>query len=219
MKINGELRIKKNITMFDLGNVIDTVASFIIRKDESGVIFKPYYKDMGMKIAIVQYLLEGIEFEEDDSIYDELHTNKKLNELVERFFEIYKDKVSFIEDNVKEIVEFRKQAYIVPDISDIKESIVKSIELEHRLKEVALELTKKQNRILSQQVKANEFQEKVMDNMTPEEIAELNKKFMSEDYDLTKISELVVKEYMDKINFGDRVSDLKSNITPLPPRK
>ena len=44
MKINGEVKIKDNITVFDLADVIDTVVSFIIRKDNNGIKYTPYYK-------------------------------------------------------------------------------------------------------------------------------------------------------------------------------
>ena len=62
MKIEKNVRIKKDITIYDLANVIDTIVPFIIRKDENGITYTPYYEELGMHIGIAQYLIEGIEF-------------------------------------------------------------------------------------------------------------------------------------------------------------
>ena len=66
MKIEKNVRIKKDITIYDLANVIETIVPFIIRKDEDGITYTPYYKELGMNVGIAKYLIEGIEFEEDD---------------------------------------------------------------------------------------------------------------------------------------------------------
>ena len=60
MKIEKNVRIKKDITIYDLANVIETIVPFIIRKDEDGITYTPYYKELGMNVGIAKYLIEGI---------------------------------------------------------------------------------------------------------------------------------------------------------------
>ena len=60
-----------------------------------------------------------------------------------------------------------------------------------------LKLAKKQNTLLSQQIKVNEYQMKVMDSMTPEDSAELNKKLLSGEYDINKVAEMAVRQYLE----------------------
>ena len=44
MKIEKNVRIKKDITIYDLANVIETIVPFIIRRDEDGITYTPYYE-------------------------------------------------------------------------------------------------------------------------------------------------------------------------------
>ena len=197
MKIEKNVRIKKDITIYDLANVIETIVPFIIRKDEDGITYTPYYKELGMNVGIAKYLIEGIEFEEDDDILDEISNNKKLSELIAQFSTINPKDYSFIMNNVTDIVEQKKQEYSSPDFSDIKERLLKSIEQEQMLNNLNIKLAKKQNTILSQQAKANEFQMKVMESMTPEEVAELNKKLVSGEFNVDKVAEMTVDRYLN----------------------
>ena len=197
MKIEKNVRIKKDITIYDLANVIDTIVPFIIRKDEDGITYTPYYKELGMRIGIAQYLIEGIEFEPDDDVLVEITNNKKLSELINQYSSIHPKDYSFITTNVADIVEQKKQEYSAPDFSDIKERLLKSIEQEQTLNNLNIKLLKKQNTLLSQQAKANEFQMKVMESMTPEEVAELNKKLVSGEFNVDKVAEMTVQKYLD----------------------
>lgn len=197
MKINGEVKIKDNITIFDLADVIDTVVSFIIRKDNNGIKYTPYYKEIGYAIGVARYLIDGIEIEEGDDIYSESIRNKEISNVIDSFKLGYPSKYEFIMDNVADIVEQKKQEYSAPDFTDIKEQLKKSIVQEQALNDLNIKLAKKQNTLLSQQIKANEYQMKVMDNMTPEESAELNKKLLSGEYDINKVTEMAVKQYLE----------------------
>ena len=197
MKINGEVKIKDNITVFDLADVIDTVVSFIIRKDNNGIKYTPYYKEIGYAIGVVRYLIEGIEIEEGDDIYSESNRNKEISNVLDTFNMKYPSKYEFIIDNVTDIVEQKKQEYSAPDFTDIKEQLKKSIAQEQALNDLNIKLAKKQNTLLSQQIKTNEYQMKVMDSMTPEESAELNKKLLSGEYDINKVAEMAVRQYLE----------------------
>lgn len=197
MKIEKSVRIKKDITIYDLANVIETIVPFIIRRDEDGITYTPYYEELGTHVGIAKYLIEGIEFEKGDDILDEISNNKKLSELIAQFFTINPKDYSFIMNNVTDIVEQKKQEYSAPDFSDIKERLLKSIEQEQILNNLNIKLAKKQNTILSQQAKANEYQMKVMESMTPEEVAELNKKLVSGEFNVDKVAEMTVQKYLD----------------------
>lgn len=197
MKINGEVKIKDNITVFDLADVIDTVVSFIIRKDNNGIKYTPYYKEIGYVIGVVRYLIEGIEIEEGDDIYSESNRNKEISSVLDTFNMKYPSKYEFIMNNVLDIVEQKKQEYSAPDFTDIKEQLKKSIAQEQMLNNLNIKFAKKQNTLLSQQIKANDYQMKVMDSMTPEESAELNKKLLSGEYDINKVAEMAIRQYLE----------------------
>lgn len=210
MNIIGEVKIKENITIYDLANVIETVVSFIIRKENGEIKYRPYYKELGLNIAIIQYLIDGIEIEKDDDTDSILSGINEHYEILDalNYFVQNSDHYNFIIDNVKDIVEQKKQEYLAPDFSDIKERLLKSIEQEQIMNNLNIKLAKKQNTLLSQQIKANDYQLKMMDNMTPEEMTALNKKFLSEEFDFEKIADIAVKHYLDSDIFKSKKKDL-----------
>lgn len=197
MNIIGEVKIKDGITNFDLANVVETVVSFVIRKEENGEVkYTPYYREYGLIVGIVKYLVEGIEREANDDLLDVYNDNTVVFETVNDFVKNSNDHMAFIAENVADIVEFEKQRHL-NDFADIKERLLKSIVQEQALNDLNIKLAKKQNTLLSQQLKANEFNNKVMEHMKPEEIVEMNRKFASGEYDMNKIAEVVTEKYVN----------------------
>ena len=71
MTVDNVVKIKENISDLDLGNVIETVVEFMIRKDNNGyIIYTPYYQRYGLIVGISKYLIEGIKFDKDDDYPD-----------------------------------------------------------------------------------------------------------------------------------------------------
>lgn len=208
MNIIGEVKIKDSITNFDLANVVETVVSFIIRKDENGEVkYTPYYREYGLIVGIVKYLVEGIESEDDDDLLDAYKDNPIIYLTVNDFVKNSNDHMAFIAENVADIVEFKKEKYL-NDFADIKERLLKSITQEQALNDLNIKLAKKQNTLLSQQLKSNEFNAKVMEQMKPEEIAEMNRKFISGEYDMNKIAEVVTDKYINSALHKEKVKSV-----------
>ena len=125
MKIT-ELKIKENIAPDVIAEVIEYIsnACFV-----SGT-YNPYYQSFAERMAIVQYFLDGIEFEDGDSLFVicELDDVKKLiNKFYgdERFSEQAK-LMNIIRENVKEVIDYKKQRMIHG--ADALESIAKAVE-------------------------------------------------------------------------------------------
>lgn len=121
-----ELKIKENITPDLIAQAIEYISNscFI------GGTYNPYYMGFTEKLAIVQYFLDGIEFEEGDSLFviSELDDVKNL---VKKFYgdKRFSEHAALMEEvreNVKEVVEFKKQRLIHG--ADAIESIAKNIE-------------------------------------------------------------------------------------------
>ena len=125
MKIT-ELNIKENITPDTIAEVIEYIsnACFV------GGTYNPYYQGFAEKMAIVQYFLDGIEFEDGDSLFVicELEDVKKL---INKFYgdERFSEKaklMNIIRENVREVVDYKKQR-MIHGASAI-EAIAKSVE-------------------------------------------------------------------------------------------
>lgn len=202
MKITGTLKIKENITTVDLGDVIELVVAYMIRKnDNGGIRYTPYFKDAGMTVGIARYLLDGIEFEKNDNVLDVVEKNTEISALIENFKHTkenveHKRCMSFIHKHVADIVEFEKQR-MIHDYSDIKAKLVKTLNQEQELNKLSIKLAKNQNRLLQQQIKQNEYNEKVMEHTTPEEAAELNRMLLDGKFDVNNIMEMAMDKYLN----------------------
>ena len=125
MKIT-ELSIKENIAP----DIIAEVIEYISNSCFIGGTYNPYYQSFAERMAIVQYFLDGIEFEDGDSLFVicELDDVKKLiNKFYgdERFSEQAK-LMKAIRENVKEVVDYKKQRMIHG--ADALETIAKAVD-------------------------------------------------------------------------------------------
>lgn len=125
MKIT-ELKIKENIAP----DIIAEVIEYISNSCFIGGTYNPYYQSFAERMAIVQYFLDGIEFEDGDSLFVicELDDVKKLiNKFYgdERFSEQAK-LMKAIRENVKEVVDYKKQRMIHG--ADALETIAKAVD-------------------------------------------------------------------------------------------
>lgn len=125
MKIT-ELKIKENIDPDVIAEVIEYISNACFVDGA----YNPYYQGFAERMAIVQYFLDGIEFEDGDSLFIicELEDVKKLISKFygdERFSEQSK-LMNIIKENVKEVVEYKKQRMIHG--ADAIEAIAKAID-------------------------------------------------------------------------------------------
>lgn len=111
MKIT-ELKIKENISP----DIIAEAIEFISNACFVNGTYNPYYQSFAERMAIAQFFLDGIEFEDGDSLFVicELDDIKKLiNKFYgdDRFSEQTK-LMNIIKENVKEVVDYKKQRMI-----------------------------------------------------------------------------------------------------------
>lgn len=125
MKIT-ELSIKENIAP----DIVAEVIEYISNSCFIGGTYNPYYQSFTERMAIVQYFLDGIEFEDGDSLFVicELDDVKKL---INRFYgdERFSEQAKLmktIRENVKEVVDYKKQRMIHG--ADAIETIAKAVD-------------------------------------------------------------------------------------------
>lgn len=117
--IKENMRIKENITLLDKINAVESIVSSYFTDDD----YTPYYAEMAEVIAVVTYFIEGITFEDNDSIYDLYNEDKELRDLVDQFII---DDISMMESTSElEIMRWvRNQVFDKVDFT--KENIIHS---------------------------------------------------------------------------------------------
>lgn len=110
------VKIKKNISIVDEIAVIKSIVDYYFTDGE----YTPYYSEMGKITAIAQNFLDGVEFDENDYVYECVMTNEDLYKCVNKFISPsvsktdaqYFNRMEQIMNTADDIVEFRKQKLI-----------------------------------------------------------------------------------------------------------
>lgn len=123
MKKN-KVKIKDNLSIIEKAAAINYIVDACFYNGE----YKPYYFDMAVKDSIVEFFLDGLEFDKTDQIYDIINTDEEIQKLVNKFYidknetqktqtinkrnEKYIEILDFVKDNALKIIDFRK-AFII----------------------------------------------------------------------------------------------------------
>lgn len=107
-----ELKIKETIEPDVIAEAIEFIASSCFVNGG----YNPYYQSFAERMAVVRYFLDGIEFDENDSLFviSEIDEVKKL---INRFFTDEKFSnsaklMNVVRSNAEKIIEFRKERLI-----------------------------------------------------------------------------------------------------------
>lgn len=122
MKIEN-LKVKENISFDDKVMAVDYIVSRLFEFDEDGFVsdYVPYYMEPAQVEAIVTFFMEGIYFEDGETIYDSVIQNEEVNAMIDSFFVKSKRKTTlsyqqqvmrFIMECVAEKLQFMKQLYL-----------------------------------------------------------------------------------------------------------
>lgn len=184
MKKNN-FKVKENITFEDKANAIEYICNSLFDFDEEGEIidYSPYYIEPAQVCAILNYFVEGIEFENGESIYDVAVADKEVNDVVNQFFlkpttaknpklTYPQEVMKFVMSHVVEKVEYMKQKSIHAPVCRkdmVGEAIVELINV---LSEKANELNVSE---------ANKFIEKY--NNPDTSLEDFAKQFMKDEYE------------------------------------
>lgn len=210
-KEGNEISIKGNISSYDISNVVESAIEFVFRvKDDGTAVYTPYYLQDGIEVAIIVYLLNGVEIEDtDNDILGEAKSNEDVIAVMNDFRKtsLYKDIRQYIVD----ILEFRKNDYIF-NASDFRKRMIQALDVERKLNESALKLAEQQYRL-------NEQSEEILNLMSPEEVAAMNKKIASGEFSVDDIANVAIKKYMETdkhdANLKSVIDDKNEKITEL----
>lgn len=183
-KINPEIKTEYTLKMQDEIDAVEMIASVFFKDvtDENGntiTIYTPYLEKIGQINAIAKCFISGIEFDEDEDIYNSVMNDKDIRPLIDMFFIPYDRDVKFLSFQQKifsdvmakvyDVVEYRK-AISLANIQNESNSmltykILELIDKEHEKNKKEIEATENLNKWIAEQ---REQQEKLNAIVTPE---------------------------------------------------
>lgn len=179
-----------------IGRIMNTALSYVFDYGENGVQeYYPYFKMRGIKNGIVRNLFLGLTFEDGDDVDALIYEDKNINKVYDEFCESNKEYVLCLMDIYEECIEYEKSK--ANSNSKLSEKLLEILEVQKQLEDLKLEIAIAENRILQQQIKSNEYNERVMESMSPEDAAKLNKMIIDGRFDMEKISDMVIQKYLN----------------------
>lgn len=211
------LKVIDSITIEDKIDITNhLVNSYFTEKDDGTIAYTPYMIDSALIISFFLYCVEGIEFDEDDNVYEIVCNDPELLNLYTTTLSSDPNDsknpsanlikmINTIMNDVSDMVEFRKQQ-IIHNNPILNSKILDILDTQEQLENLRLEIATNENKLLQQQIKQNSYSEEVLSYMSPEETATLNRKMLNEDIDFNKLAEIVTERYL---------KDRKGNIVDM----
>lgn len=193
MKVNENVKIKENIKRYETANAVEAAADMIINMDENGVIrYEPYYTDFAIFYSVVLYLMDGVEFEDDDN-YETIQSDEKVNAIVKKY--LNSDEGVDFRTDVDDVVRYRQRIYLSDRDIHLREASQKVLSASAELNEALKRVTETNIKLLEKQVAEAERTEEIASNMTPEEIADLNKLILSGKFDMNALADRMMERF------------------------
>lgn len=105
--IKNNMHIKDSLNIYEKIGMINLIVDSYFTDGN----YTPYFADQAITTSIVTYMIEGIEFDDnDESIYETVISDSEICKLIDDCKET--DICKFVLCNVKDIVEVKKQKYI-----------------------------------------------------------------------------------------------------------
>lgn len=218
--IKTDVKVKDFITIEERAIITNhLVDSYFMENDDGSLTYTPYMIDPALTTIFFLYCVEGIEFDDDEKVYDSVCADE---DLVKLYTTTLSDNVDTntsngkmaktiysIMNDVIDMVEFKKQQIIHNNLV-LNKKMSEILEVQKQLEALKLEIAENENILLKQQINQNEYGEKVMNYMTPEETATLNKKILNEDMNFSKLAELVTEKYLKSNSHKEKIVEMKS---------
>jgi hypothetical protein len=220
--VKTDVKIKEFITMEERAIITNhLVDSYFTENDDGSLTYTPYMIDSALTTIFFLYCVEGVKFGENEKVYESVCADEELVELYTTTLStnLKKDSssnkmietINSIMNDVIDMVEFKKQQ-IIHNNPVFNNKMLEILEVQKQLEVLKLEIAQNENKMLLQQINQNNYGEKVMSYMTPEETASLNKKMLNEEMDFGKLAELVTEKYLKSDNHKKNVIEMKSTL-------
>lgn len=186
-----------------IGEIVREAVSYIVSTDG----YFPYFRERGVKSAIIKYLMMGLTFEDGDDKENLIYTDKTIAEKYKVFREENCDFICLIEDYVDAVASYEKRKSIYQS-QELNSKLLEIIDIQKAFENLRIEVLKKENQALTQQIRANEYQEQILERMTPDEVAQLNKVMASGEYNMEQLSDYMMKKYLGSDYHANKMNEI-----------
>lgn len=187
-KTNIRAKNFSTVTVDMKSDIINTIVNSYFQINNGGEIeYTPYLAPIGRAIAIAKYLIEGIEFDKDEYIYDTIKDDEEITTLIDNIASAYEFKDMI--DTVKDIVEYKKAENIArvqnESFSVLTYKMLELINKENDKVEKEMAATENLNQWINEQRELNSL-------ITPE----MQRNF-AENFNPDLLTDAIIKKYSE----------------------
>lgn len=188
IKKNIEIKNLSTATIETKADIVNTIVNAYFQTNKDGIIeYTPYLSIIGVTIAISKYLIEGIEFENEENIYDSVVNDSEISVLIKDI--ISTDEFEDIMYTVNDIVEYKKVENIAriqnESFSVLAYKMLELIDKENDKTEKEIVATENLNQWINEQRELNSL-------ITPEMQRDFAEKFNPD-----SLTEAIIKKYSE----------------------
>lgn len=155
------------MTIQDKVDLVESISSVYFQEveDEFGnkeERYTPYLEEVGQVSAIAKYLIEGIEFSDDEDVYDSVIGDQEVFEMVNKFITYNTEENKILEwamKHVNDIVEHRKELNVAAVHNEynivLATRLLEVVDKEKERIEKEIEVNKKVDEFIEQQKELN----------------------------------------------------------------
>lgn len=218
----SNMSVKRALTMSDIIEMTNEIVNGYFSIIEGIQYYTPYFKDITYFKSFIKNAVSGIEFEEDEDIDASILSDGELRELFEDWStstfsknDTLHQQINDILENVKDMVEFRKQLMIaqagIPDLSAlayIESKMEMLLDKEIERNETETKALNDLDKYIKDLSKLNDYQLKCAEMLPPEESAEIMRKMADNNFDAGKVAEIVADKYFGSNEHADKLKEL-----------
>jgi len=187
-KKNIKIKDFKNIAIEDKANIVDTIVNAYFQTDKDGDIkYTPYFSKVGQIIAAAKYIIDGVIFDDNESIYSTVINDDEVNSLVNNILTLSEFQSCI--DLANDIVEYKKAENIARIQNDansvVAYKILKLMEKEEEKAEKEAETIDNLNCWINEQRELNSL-------ITPELQRDFAKNFNPD-----SLTDAIIKKYSE----------------------
>lgn len=194
IKTNPRIKEVKEVTFDEKATMIDMmVSSYFQENEDGGIEYTPYLEIVGQVIAVFTFLIDGVEFDKEEVIFDVVNMDHELSTLFKECFNPNTEVGAFfssILDYVQDIVDYKKQELLAKTQNEANTFLTykfyELIEKENERNEKELETMANMNAWIEEQ---REAQNMLNEAVTPE----MQKKFF-ENFDFNDMTEAIYRK-------------------------
>jgi len=202
MKLEKELNVKEKLSVSEYLRFVNGLVDI----NFNGTEYRPDYATIYTNAIIADNCIDGVEIEEITlDVAEEIEANEDLIEKVKKVKDTDYYRNAVYDSSAR--VEFAKQM-AVSNNSAIEMKLMEILEKEADKLEQEIKTNDYAEKLVKVQTEQIEYANKVQEQFSPEEQAEITRKMADSDFDMNKVADIISEKYFSSTKHDEKLQEV-----------